>query len=158
MLLLALALMSVLIAADQQQIRPQCAKANQQYKSGHVTASCKEQEAADDSTSQAENTLPATASALAVAAAAIDSQSSEQRHLRSTQPQPPPDAACQPACPAPVQLLARPEEASTQMQLQPGMGAMPSEVSGTLQGIEQGGTPQGSQLPQSGSPTAGSCS
>ena len=32
---------------------------------------------------------------------------------------------------------------------------MPSEVSGTLQCTEQGGTPQGSQLPQSGSPTAG---
>jgi len=34
------------------------------------------------------------------------------------------------------------------------MGAMPSEVSGTHQGIDQGGTPQGSQLPQSRSPTA----
>ena len=34
------------------------------------------------------------------------------------------------------------------------MGAMPSEVSGTYQDIDQGGTPQGSQLPQSGSPTA----
>ncbi|KAL0020616.1 hypothetical protein WJX77_012608 [Trebouxia sp. C0004] len=67
--------------ADHPRLRPQRAKANQQYKSGHITASSKEQEAADDS--QAENPLPATTSALAVAAAAIESQSSEQPHLRS---------------------------------------------------------------------------
>ena len=42
-----------------------------------------------------------------------------------------------------------------QMQQQPDVGAMPSEVSGTLQSIEQGGAPQGSQLPQSASLTAG---
>ena len=41
------------------------------------------------------------------------------------------------------------------MQQHPDMGAMPSKVSGTLQGTEQGGTPQGSQLPQSGCATAG---
>ncbi len=115
MQLLDLVLIAVVIAAGQPRIRPQRANANQQYKTGRITASSKEQKAADDSTSHAKNPLRATASALAVAASVIESQSSEQPPLRSTQPQPSPDAACQPACPASAQLLARPEEAFTQM-------------------------------------------